>query len=60
MASRTAGSATAPSSVLHEGHSWHVGAELDRLVVSSLGGWSLVIGDVDAVGAPLRYPKLAS
>ena len=31
---------------------------LDRLAVSSLGGWSLISADVGAVGLPLRYPKL--
>lgn len=36
-----------------------VGAELDRLAVSSLGGWSLMIADVDAIGAPLLYPVLS-
>jgi gluconolactonase len=35
-----------------------VGQELDRLAVSSLGGWSLMSADVGAVGLPLRYPKL--
>ncbi|MBI3648355.1 MAG: SMP-30/gluconolactonase/LRE family protein [Actinobacteria bacterium] len=35
-----------------------VGTKLDRLAVSSLGGWGLVWADVGAVGAPLRYPKL--
>lgn len=33
-----------------------VGSGLDRLAVSSLGGWSLVSADVGAAGAPLRYP----
>jgi sugar lactone lactonase YvrE len=37
-----------------------VGPRLDRLVVSSLGGWSLMIADVEAAGASLRYPRLAS
>ncbi len=35
-----------------------VGPELDRLAVSSLGGWSLVAADVGTVGLPLRLPKL--
>ena len=35
-----------------------VGAGLDRLAVSSLGGWSLVSADVGAIGLALRYPKL--
>jgi gluconolactonase len=36
-----------------------VGSNLDRLAISSLGGWSIVALDVGAVGLPLRYPKLA-
>ena len=35
-----------------------VGAGLDRLAVSSLGGWGIAVADVGDVGAPLRYPKL--
>jgi gluconolactonase len=35
-----------------------IGAGLDRIAVSSLGGWSISVADVGAVGAPLRYPKL--
>lgn len=35
-----------------------IGDRLDRLVVSSLGGWSLVAADVGAIGLPLRYPSL--
>jgi gluconolactonase len=35
-----------------------VGAELDRLLVTSLGGWSLVTADPGVAGLPLRYPKL--
>ena len=35
-----------------------VGPALDRLVVSSLGGWSLVAADVGIEGLPPRYPKL--
>lgn len=35
-----------------------VGPELDRLCVSSLGGWSLVAGDLGVSGLPLRYPRL--
>jgi gluconolactonase len=36
-----------------------IGPELDRLCVSSLGGWSLVAGDVGARGLALRYPSFA-
>jgi gluconolactonase len=35
-----------------------IGPALDRLAISSLGGWSLVSLDVDIAGLPLRYPKL--
>jgi gluconolactonase len=35
-----------------------IGANLDRLAISSLGGWSIVSLDVGAAGVPLRYPKL--
>jgi gluconolactonase len=35
-----------------------IGPELDRIVVSSLGGWSLVTADVGLRGLPLRYPTL--
>ncbi len=35
-----------------------VGYELDRLAVSSLGGWNVVIADVGEKGLPLRYPAL--
>jgi sugar lactone lactonase YvrE len=35
-----------------------IGPELDRLCVSSLGGWSLVACDVGVTGLPLRYPRL--
>ncbi|HEY7401485.1 MAG TPA: SMP-30/gluconolactonase/LRE family protein [Actinomycetota bacterium] len=35
-----------------------VGPALDRLAVSSLGGWSIVVADAGATGLPLRYPKL--
>ena len=31
-----------------------IGADLDRLAISSLGGWSIVALDVGAVGLPLR------
>jgi gluconolactonase len=34
-----------------------VGPMLDRLAVSSLGGWSLMVADVGVSGLPLRYPK---
>lgn len=34
-----------------------VGPDLDRLAISSLGGWSLVALDVGVRGLPLRYPK---
>jgi gluconolactonase len=33
-----------------------VGPNLDRLAVSSLGGWSLMVADVGVAGLPLRYP----
>jgi gluconolactonase len=32
------------------------GDDLDRIVVSSLGGWSLVAADAGVRGLPLRYP----
>jgi gluconolactonase len=35
-----------------------IGPGLDRLAVSSLGGWSLMVADPGTVGAPLRYPRL--
>jgi len=35
-----------------------IGAELDRMAVSSLGGWSLVALDVGVKGLPLRLPRL--
>lgn len=35
-----------------------IGAELNRLAVSSLGGWSLVALDVGVTGLPLRLPTL--
>lgn len=34
------------------------GEALDRLVLSSLGGWSLVAAEVGATGLRLRYPAL--
>jgi gluconolactonase len=34
------------------------GPNLDRLVVSSLGGWSLVAASAEARGLPLRYPSV--
>ena len=34
------------------------GPNLDRLVVSSLGGWSLVAAPADVRGLPLRYPSV--
>jgi gluconolactonase len=34
------------------------GPDLDRLAISSLGGWSIVALDVGAVGLPLRFPRL--
>jgi hypothetical protein len=34
------------------------GPELDRLVVSSLGGWSLVAVAAGRRGLPLRYPTV--
>ena len=36
-----------------------VGPDLDRIVVSSLGGWSLMGADVGLTGVPLRYPDLS-
>jgi gluconolactonase len=35
-----------------------VGPGLDRIVVSSLGGWSLMVADIGLVGAPLHHPRL--
>ncbi len=35
-----------------------IGPALDRLAISSLGGWNLVSLDVGTVGLPLRSPKL--
>jgi gluconolactonase len=35
-----------------------VGPTLDRIAVSSLGGWSLMVADVGLVGAPLHHPQL--
>jgi gluconolactonase len=37
-----------------------VGDTLERLAVSSLGGWSIMTVDVGAAGLPLRHPVLAS
>ena len=34
------------------------GPGLDRLAVSSLGGWSLMTADAGTTGLPLRYPKI--
>jgi len=34
-----------------------VGEGLDRLLLSSLGGWSLVTTDPGVAGLPLRYPS---
>jgi gluconolactonase len=34
-----------------------VGPGLDRLLVTSLGGWNLVTADPGVAGLPLRYPK---
>ncbi|MEX2203053.1 MAG: SMP-30/gluconolactonase/LRE family protein, partial [Actinomycetota bacterium] len=34
------------------------GQGLSRLVVSSLGGWSLIAADASVGGLPLRYPTL--
>ncbi len=34
------------------------GATLDRIAVSSLGGWSLMVADIGLVGAPLHHPQL--
>jgi gluconolactonase len=35
-----------------------IGWELDRVAVSSLGGWSISVADVGVAGLPLRYPEL--
>jgi gluconolactonase len=35
-----------------------VGPALDRIVVSSLGGWNVMTADVGLRGLPLRYPHL--
>ncbi len=35
-----------------------IGADLDRIGVSSLGGWSLMAGPAPSAGLPLRYPRL--
>jgi hypothetical protein len=35
-----------------------VGEGLSEIVVSSLGGWSLMKADVGLTGAALRYPKV--
>ena len=35
-----------------------IGPELDRLAISSLGGWSIVALDIGIAGLPLRYPQL--
>jgi len=34
------------------------GADLDRLLLTSLGGWNLVTADPGVAGLPLRYPKV--
>jgi gluconolactonase len=36
-----------------------IGTALDRIAVSSLGGWSLMTADVGATGLPLRTPLIA-
>ena len=33
------------------------GQDLDRLAISSLGGWSLMAADPGVAGLPLRMPK---
>lgn len=35
-----------------------IGPDLERMVVSSLGGWALVAADIGVTGLPLRYPRL--
>jgi len=35
-----------------------IGTELDRVAVSSLGGWSIVAADLGVRGARLAYPRL--
>lgn len=37
-----------------------VGEALNEIVVSSLGGWSLMKADIGMTGVPLRYPELTS
>jgi gluconolactonase len=34
-----------------------IGERLDRLLVTSLGGWNLVAADAGVAGLPLRYPS---
>ncbi len=34
-----------------------IGPDLDRLAISSLGGWSIVALDVGVTGLAPRYPK---
>jgi gluconolactonase len=41
-----------PANVAFFGH------DLERVVVSSLGGWALVAADIGFTGLPLRYPRL--
>lgn len=36
-----------------------IGPNLDRIAVSSLGGWSVMGADVGLTGLPLRYPDLS-
>ena len=35
-----------------------IGPNLDRLLVTSLGGWNLITADPGVEGLPLRYPKI--
>ena len=35
------------------------GPDLDRIAVSSLGGWSVMGADVGLTGLPLRYPDFS-
>jgi gluconolactonase len=35
-----------------------IGSGLDRIAVSSLGGWGIAVADIGDTGLPLRYPEL--
>jgi hypothetical protein len=34
------------------------GPNLDRILLTSLGGWNLMSADPGVAGLPLRYPKI--